>query len=110
VLAHSLSTLTSVGRLSPGIRGRATRRSRPRNRCPCFAWDSAICEGEVGSQFQVRRTARGRMKIVRSGFGEITIEMPGHVPSQVHGTIANISQGAIHVRVPEFLNAKSVRV
>jgi len=47
---------------------------------------------------------------VPTGFGKIRIEAASCSASEVHGTIANISQGAIHVSVPQFLNSKSVRV
>jgi hypothetical protein len=44
------------------------------------------------------------------GFGEIRIETLGRLTDEIHGVIANITQGAIHVRVSQFLNSKSVRV
>lgn len=45
-----------------------------------------------------------------TGFGEIRIETLGRFTSEVFGTIANISHGAVHVRVAQFLTAGSVRV
>ena len=45
-----------------------------------------------------------------SGFGEVRIELLGRITREVPGTIANITQGAIHVTIPEFLKTKSVRV
>jgi len=47
---------------------------------------------------------------VRIKFGKIRIETLGHFTCEVNGIIVNISQGAIHVRVPQFLTADSVRV
>jgi hypothetical protein len=44
------------------------------------------------------------------GFGEITIETLGLFLSQVRAQLVNISQGAIHIRVSQFLTADSVRV
>jgi PilZ domain len=44
------------------------------------------------------------------GFGEIRIETLGRFTGEVRGTIANISQGAVHVTVSQFLTADSVRV
>src|SRR5438046_3173201 len=43
------------------------------------------------------------------GAGEVRIETFSQA-GQVLGGIVNISQGAIHVRLTQFLNAKSVRV
>src|SRR5262249_49135322 len=45
-----------------------------------------------------------------SGFGDIRLEIAGTATSEIRGTIANISHGAIHVKVPQFLDTKSVRV
>lgn len=45
------------------------------------------------------------------GFGKIRIEVLGRrIPLEVRGTITNITQGAIHVRLDEFLRGGSVRV
>jgi hypothetical protein len=44
------------------------------------------------------------------GFGEIRIEKLGPVTREVRGTIANISQGAVHVKVSHFLATGPVRV
>ncbi len=44
------------------------------------------------------------------GFGEIRIETLGPVASEARGTISNISQGAIHIRVSRLLSAGLVRV
>ena len=45
-----------------------------------------------------------------SGFGEVRIELLGRITSEVPGTIANITQGAIHVTIPQFVKTKAVRV
>jgi PilZ domain len=45
-----------------------------------------------------------------TGFGEIRIETLGLSASKVRGSIVNISQGAIHVRVSQFVSSDSVRV
>src|SRR5579863_877353 len=47
---------------------------------------------------------------MRSGFGEVRIETLGRITSEVQGIITNITQGAIHVTVPQFLKTKAVRV
>ena len=44
------------------------------------------------------------------GFGEIRIETLGCVFSEARGTITNITQGAVHVKVSRILTAGSVRV
>jgi hypothetical protein len=45
------------------------------------------------------------------GFGKVRIEMLGRrIPVEVRGTITNITQGAIHVRLDEFLRGGPVRV
>ena len=49
-------------------------------------------------------------RLIHKGFGEIRIETLGGLTSEIQGIIANITHGAIHVRVPEFLRTKSMRV
>jgi hypothetical protein len=45
------------------------------------------------------------------GFGKVRIEVLGRrIPLEVYGTITNITQGEIHVRVDEFLRGGPVRV
>jgi hypothetical protein len=46
----------------------------------------------------------------KAGFGEIRIQTLGQLSDEVRGKIANISQGAIHARVSQFLASGSVRV
>ena len=48
---------------------------------------------------------------MHGGFGEIRIEvLERHIPLEVRGIITNITQGAIHVTVDEYLAAGPVRV
>jgi hypothetical protein len=48
---------------------------------------------------------------LHGGFGEIRIEvLERHIPLEVRGIITNITQGAIHVTVDEYLAAGPVRV
>ena len=44
------------------------------------------------------------------GPAEVRVETMGTIRTQIVGRIVNISQGAIHVKIPEYLPAKPVRV
>ncbi len=47
---------------------------------------------------------------IADGPAEVRVETMGNIHNQIVATIVNISQGAIHVKVPDFIPPKPVRV
>jgi hypothetical protein len=53
---------------------------------------------------------RKMARLVQSGFGAVTVEVLGRFPAKIHGTIKNISHGAVHVNVGTCIEPSDVRV